>query len=138
MLIKGVERKAALNLRMRAASRRTAGPVLAARSRPAQKTLPHARRRKTRARGFKASLRNSESMTSNIAPVTSLPWPELSKVKVRMSEERSITIPEPPVGAEEGLDFRMVMAARYTRKGGLSNRGNRKTNHGGVARSRTI
>ena len=93
MLIKGEDRRAALNLRMRADSRRIAAGVRPARSRPVQNTSPRARMCKTRARGFDASFWSSASMASNIAPVTSLPLLELSKVKVRTSAVRSITTP---------------------------------------------
>src|ERR1700687_4662290 len=120
-LINGELRKAALNLRIRADSRRIAARVRPARSRPVQKTLPRAQRRKTRARGFDASLRSSASMASNIAPVTSLPWLELSRVKVRTSAVRSITTPRLAVGLEATLSFLLVMAARYRRNAGLSN-----------------
>src|ERR1700682_4246956 len=121
MLIKGVDRRAALNLRIRADSRRIAARVRPARSRPLQKTLERARTRKTRAGGFDASLQSSASMASNITPVTSLPWLELSSVKVRTSAVRSITTPRHAVGLEETLGFLLVMAARYRRNAGLSN-----------------
>src|SRR5882672_2277174 len=120
-LIKGVNRKAALNLRIRADSRRIAAGVRPARSRPVQKTFPRARMRKTRARGFDASSRSSASMASNITPVTSLPWLELSRVKVRTSAVRSITTSLPAEGLEGTLGFLLVMAARYRRNAGLSN-----------------
>src|SRR6267378_5098256 len=110
ILIKGVDRRAAFNLRIRADSRRIAAGVRPARSRPVQKSLPRARMRKTRGRGLEASLRSSASMASNIAPVTSLPWLGLSKVKVRMSAVRSITTPLPAVGLEETVGFLLVMA----------------------------
>src|SRR6266403_1105784 len=99
ILIKGVDRRAAFNLRIRADSRRIAAGVRPARSRPVQKTLPRARMRKTRARGFDASSRSSASMASNITPVTSLP----------------------AEGLEGTLGFLLVMAARYRRNAGLSN-----------------
>src|SRR6267142_2742949 len=57
ILIKGVDRRAAFNLRIRADSRRIAAGVRPARSRPVQKTLPRARMRKTRGRGLEASWR---------------------------------------------------------------------------------
>src|SRR6202158_5707855 len=120
-LINGEVRKAALNLRTGADPRRIAAGVRPARSRPVQKTLPRARMRKTRARGFDASLRRSASMASNITPVTSLPWLELSSVKVRTSAVRSITTSLPAVGLEATLGFLLVMAARYRRNAGLSN-----------------
>jgi len=85
------------------------------------KTLPRDRTRKTRARGFDASLRSSASMASNITPVTSLPWLELSSVKVRTSAVRSITTSLPAIGLEATLSFLLVMAARYRRNAGLSN-----------------
>src|SRR6202158_5249270 len=120
-LINGELRKAALNLRIRADSRRIAARVRPARSRPVQKTLARARTRKTRARGFDASLQSSASMASNITPVTSLPGVELSSVKVRTSAVRSIATPRHAVGLEETLGFLLVMAARYRRNAGLSN-----------------
>src|SRR5258706_8590495 len=120
-LIKGWNRKAALTWRIRADSRRIAAGVRPARSRPVQKTLPRARMRKTRARGFDASSRSSASMASNITPVTSLPWLELSRVKVRTSAVRSITTSLPAEGLEGTLGFLLVMAARYRRNAGLSN-----------------
>src|SRR5258706_4797515 len=120
-LIRGLDRRAALNLRIRADSRRIAAGVRPARSRPVQKTLPLPRTRKTRERGFDASLRSSASMASNITPVTSLPWLELSRVKVRTSAVRSITTSLPAVGLEATLSFLLVMAARDRRNAGLSN-----------------
>src|SRR5712664_3221351 len=109
-LINGEDRSAALNLIRQPDSRRIAAGVRPARSRPVQKSLPRARMRKTRARGFEASFRSSASMASNITPVTSLPWPELSRVKVRTSAVRSITTPLPSLGLEEALGFLLCMA----------------------------
>ncbi len=60
-------------------------------------------------------------MASNITPVTSLPWLELFKVKVRTSAARSITTPSSAVGLGAARGFLVVMAARYTRNAGLSN-----------------
>src|SRR6202165_4644010 len=110
MLINGEDLRAALNLMIRADSPRIAAGVRPARSRPVQKTCPRARVRRTRARGLEASLRSSASMASNIAPVTSLPWLELSNVKVRTSALRSMATPLPVVGLEATLGFLLVMA----------------------------
>ncbi len=60
-------------------------------------------------------------MATNITPVTSLPWLELSRVKVRTSAVRSITTSLPAEGLEGTLGFLLVMAARYRRNAGLSN-----------------
>jgi len=64
---------------------------------------------KTRARGFDDSARSAASMASNIPPVTSLPWLELSKVKVRMPAARSITTRLPAVGLVASLGFLLLM-----------------------------
>src|SRR5258708_21588039 len=117
MLIRGEERRAALNLRIRADSRRIAAEVRPERSRPVQKTLPRARMRKTRARGFDVSLLSSASMASNIAPVTSLPWLELSKVKVRTSGVRSITTPWDAARPPVPIGFLLVMPGTVYKEG---------------------
>ena len=72
-------------------------------------------------------------MASNMAPVTSLPWLELSRVKVRTSAVRSIATSLPAVELEAALSFLLVMAARYRRNAGLSNgAGARWIKEGGV------
>jgi hypothetical protein len=70
--------------------------------------------RNTRARGFDASFWSSASMASNIAPVTSLPLLELSKVKVRTSAVRSIRTPK---GLEATIGFLLVMPGTVYKEG---------------------
>jgi hypothetical protein len=65
-------------------------------------------------------------MASNMAPVTSLPWLELFKVKVRTSAARSITTPLSEAGLESACGFLLGMAARYIRKAEVSNGADRK------------
>ena len=56
-------------------------------------------------------------MASNIAPVTSLPWLELSKVKVRTSVERSMMTPLEVEGLEATFGFLLVMPGTVYKEG---------------------